>query len=238
MLPNFSPFILIFIILVTIVIGTAIVIVGPFCKTGDIQYLLARIYSRMILFVSRVKVQVKGIENIGEKVSYIVMSNHVSNYDPIIVAGYLPIQLRFAYKKELRWFPIFGWALVAARMIMIDRQNRQLAIRQLDDAAVRILDGSRSIIIFAEGTRSHDGKLKPLKKGGFHLAFNNKVSILPVTIKGSYEILAKGKLKVFPGTVELFIDKPVYPSDNDDIEVIMEKVRNIMEKNLRGEDGV
>jgi len=234
MFPNISPFIILFIVLLTIIIGLTVIITGFFSKTGNFAYMFVKLYSRLILSVSRIKVTVIGIKNIEKDVSYIVMSNHVSNYDPVIAAASLPMQLRYVFKKELKNIPIFGWALFSLKMVMVDRKNKELAIKQLNDS-IKILDGVRNIIMFAEGTRSLDGKLQPFKKGGFHLAYDNKFPILPVTIAGSYDILPKGKLKVMPGNVTLVIDKPLNPSDDSykNVESLIEKVRTIMERNLK-----
>lgn len=234
MFRSISPFIILFVVLLTTVIGLIVIITGFFSKTGNVTYFFVRLYSRLILSVSRVKVTVKGIENIEKGVSYIVMSNHISSYDPLVIAGYLPLQLRFVFKKELRKVPIFGWALFSAKMIMIDRKNRDLAIKQLNES-VKILDGVRNIFMFAEGTRSFDGNLQPFKKGGFHLAVDNKASVLPITVLGSYGILPKKKLKIKSSNVTLVIDKPVHPSDESykDAESIIEKVRSMMERNIK-----
>jgi 1-acyl-sn-glycerol-3-phosphate acyltransferase len=136
------------------------------------------------------------------------MPNHQSHFDIPVLLGCLQTQFRWLAKAELFNIPIFGRAMRGCGYISIDRANREAAfasIRQASDA----IRGQVSVLIFPEGTRSPDGKLLPFKKGGFVLAADSGVPILPIGIYGTGRILPKKKLLLDPGPVVLWIHPPI-----------------------------
>lgn len=196
-------------LLLSLLGGVLAILLIPFNRGGRTFHWLARTYSKTVLWVSGVKVESVGTENIGKNQSYIYVSNHASGFDiPAVIAG-IPDQIRIVYKKELEKIPFFGWGLKYGKTyIAIDRQKGTEAARSLDEAAEKIRTGA-SVLLFAEGTRTLDGKLQPFKRGAFNLAVKAGVSVIPLTINGSYKILPKKKYRLVPGTVTLVIGKPI-----------------------------
>ncbi|HRY38849.1 MAG TPA: lysophospholipid acyltransferase family protein, partial [Smithellaceae bacterium] len=135
-------------------------------------------------------------------------------------------------KKELFAIPVFGRAMKSAGYIEIDRQNHEKALLSLDQAALRIREG-KSVMTFPEGTRSRDGEIKAFKQGTFYLAIQSGVSIVPISIIGSGDIMPKGSLKVKPGKIKLVIAKPIdvknYTLENR--QELIDKVRQIIIEN-------
>lgn len=196
-------------LLLSLLGGVLAILLIPFNRGGRTFHWLARTYSKTVLWVSGVKVESVGTENIGKNQSYIYVSNHASGFDiPAVIAG-IPDQIRIVYKKELEKIPFFGWGLKYGKTyIAIDRQKGTEAARSLEEAAEKIRTGA-SVLLFAEGTRTLDGKLQPFKRGAFNLAVKAGVSVIPLTINGSYKILPKKKYRLVPGTVTLVIGKPI-----------------------------
>jgi 1-acyl-sn-glycerol-3-phosphate acyltransferase len=120
----------------------------------------------------------------------------------------LPVSWRFVAKRELTWIPFFGWALGLSDQIVIDRRNRTRSVRSLSRAAERIR-GGLNVIIFPEGTRSPTGEMREFKSGGFHLAIEAQVPILPATVSGSFELIPKRSLKVHSGTIKVAYGAPI-----------------------------
>jgi 1-acyl-sn-glycerol-3-phosphate acyltransferase len=120
--------------------------------------------------------------------TYVVMSNHQSHYDVPVLYYVLGGRMRMVAKTELFKLPIFGRAIRDAGMIEVDRGNRQRAIASLATAKKQLADGTH-IWIAPEGTRSETGELLPFKKGGFVLALDMEAPILPITIKGTRDVL-------------------------------------------------
>ena len=192
----------------------------------------ANLWGKILLLICNTKVEVIGKENILHSKPQIFMANHQSDFDILIALAYIPGQFRWLVKKELFNIPIFGAAMRSAGYIEIDRQNREKALQSLDEAAMRIREG-KSIMTFPEGTRSRSGEIKPFKQGTFHLAIKSGVSIVPVSIIGSGQIMPKRSLKISSGKVKLVIGKPIdvknYTLENR--QELIGAVRNAIIKN-------
>src|SRR5262245_46065296 len=177
------------IFLYTAVMGSISVFTSLFDSHGTMQHACSRIWSRMILWTSRVRLQVSGMENIKPGVPYVLCVNHQSHMDiPIVLVG-VPVQFRFAAKKELFRVPFLGWHLRRSGHVPIDRENPHAAIRAISKAAESIR-GGMPLVIFPEGGTSLDGRIKPFKGGGFMLATRSVAEAVPITIQGSRHILA------------------------------------------------
>ena len=214
-------------ILVTILFGLAAIICSFLDRTGNLSHIMARIWARSILFGSRIKVTVEGLSNIDPSKSYIYMSNHQSNFDIPVLLAHLKVQFRWLAKAELFRIPLFGIAMKRSGYISIDRSDRRSAFASLKRAAEIIRNGV-SVIIFPEGTRSRDGNMRPFKKGGFVLATDSRVPIVPVIVHGTWPIMQKDRLRINPGDVVMEIGKPIETADytRKTKEDLMEKVKD------------
>lgn len=203
-------------------------------KNGEEKYhALALHWARVILRLSGVEVAVRNREVLEHIDSCVYISNHASFYDSWILLAHLKGQVRFVGKKELTRIPIFGWIWKYSGHIVIDRSKKSEYLVTLEKARFAIQRG-RSIIIFPEGTRTHDGKLLPFKRGSFSLALKAQVPIVPVVVNGSFKILPKGSFKIVPGRVEVVICQPINVdrkvlNRQEEVELI-EKVRNEMQE--------
>jgi 1-acyl-sn-glycerol-3-phosphate acyltransferase len=137
---------------------------------------------------ARIDLRVTGGEKLASGETYLIMSNHQSLYDIPVLFHVAGPNLRMIAKKELFHLPIFGGALEASGFIEIDRSNRNAAIRSLQRARDLLASGTH-VWIAPEGTRSPTGALLPFKKGAFHLALEARLPILPVTLRGTRDVL-------------------------------------------------
>ena len=222
-------YIAIWVVFATLVLGLTVMTVSLFVKSGNPIHRIARFWGRSILVVSRIKVTVDGLSRIDPQRPYIYMPNHQSNFDIPVLLGHLTVQFRWLAKMELFKIPIFGHAMRKAGYISIDRNNRESAFKSLELAAERIRNGV-SVLIFPEGTRSRDGRIQPFKKGGFVMAIESGVPIVPVIISGARAIMTKGKFRVNPGQIRLSIQKPIDTTiySRDTKEALMERVRRVI----------
>ncbi|BDU68521.1 hypothetical protein GETHOR_06220 [Geothrix oryzae] len=161
--------------------------------------------------------------------SVIFMSNHESQMDPPILVAALPLPAVYIAKKELKYVPFIGWAGWAAGVIFIDRGDRERARRSIRDAAQQIRDG-KNVVIFPEGTRSHTGQMLPFKKGGFALAQDAGVPIVPMATVGGHQVLPPGSMKIRPGRYTLLMGQPVHPADHPDRDSLVQEVRRRIEE--------
>jgi 1-acyl-sn-glycerol-3-phosphate acyltransferase len=192
----------------TIMGSVGALLLGPVDSSGDLVLWLARIWSRVILGVPGVKLDITMRARLEPDRPYIFMPNHASMVDIWAVFVAIPSSFRFIAKKQLSRIPLFGWAMAAGRFIFIDRQNALAARRTMGEAARRIKSG-QSVVIFPEGTRTRDGRLCPFKKGGFHLALDSGVAIVPVAIRGSRAVMPRGAALIRAGTVSLEVGEPI-----------------------------
>jgi 1-acyl-sn-glycerol-3-phosphate acyltransferase len=177
-------------------------------KQGRVFHAIARGWARTVLAVCSVRVTVRGLDKVDLSRNYVYVSNHASMFDiPVILAG-IPDQIRIMYKKELDIIPFFGWGLRYGSYIGIDRGRGGNAVRSLEEAVEKIRGGA-SVLMYAEGTRTIDGKLQPFKRGAFNLALKAGIPVVPLTVNGSFSILPKHSVSVRPGTVELVLDAPI-----------------------------
>jgi 1-acyl-sn-glycerol-3-phosphate acyltransferase len=228
--------IVVWFILATFLIAATVIIFSFFSRTGNGPHLLARFWANSILWVSRVKITVSGAEKLDPHRSYIYMPNHQSNADIPLLLGRLPVQFRWLAKAELFRIPIFGRAMRGVGYISIDRSNRKSAFESLKRAARTIREGT-SVLIFPEGTRSPDGHILPFKKGGFVLAVDSGVPIVPIIIRGTRDIIPKGHFMIRPAPVTMQILDPVETSRHtrktkDDL---LAHIRSILIDNLEKE---
>jgi len=224
-----TTYILIWIVLSTIFWGLTAIFTSFFTRTGNPVHKIARIWARGILFVSRIKVTINGLTNIDPTHSYVYMSNHQSNFDIPVLLAHLPVQFRWLAKAELFKIPIFGRAMRGAGYVKIDRFNQQSAFESISEAAGKMKNGV-SVMIFPEGTRSRDGNIKDFKKGGFIMAVDAGVPIVPLVLKGTWSIMDKSSMRINTGEVSLNIGAPVattaYTRENKD--ELMQSVRAVI----------
>jgi 1-acyl-sn-glycerol-3-phosphate acyltransferase len=224
-----TTYIALWVVLSTFVLGILAIIISLFSRTGNIVHLIARIWGKGILFVSRIRVKVEGLSHIDPLRSCIYMSNHQSNFDIPVLLAHLPVQFRWLAKAELFKIPIFGRAMRGAGYVRIDRFNRESAFKSIEEAAAKMKDGV-SVMIFPEGTRSRDGNIRPFKKGGFVMAVDSGVPIVPVILRGTLPIMAKSSLRINAGVVSLNIEKPIdtsgYSRENKDD--LIDTVRSVI----------
>lgn len=126
----------------------------------------------------------------GEHEYGIIVANHCSNLDPMVLTLASPHLPKFIGKRSLFLVPVFGWALLAIGFVPINRGNRAKAIEALNNAVHRImLRFRRSVALFVEGTRCRDGNLiLPFKKGAFHMQRQTKAPLLPCVLDGTYAL--------------------------------------------------
>lgn len=175
------------------------------------------------------RVTVEGRENIDPRQSYVLTSNHQSQFDILLLYGWLGIDFKWVMKQELRTVPGIGIACDRLGHIFIDRSNHEVAMASLNAAKKKIVNGT-SVMFFPEGTRSRDGKLKRFKKGAFRMAIDLGLPILPLTVTGTRDVLPADTSDLMPGSARLIIHPPVSVDGKtlDDCPRLSTQVREII----------
>jgi 1-acyl-sn-glycerol-3-phosphate acyltransferase len=169
---------------------------------------VAKLWSRLLLWSSGVRLEASFETPLEPDDQYVFMANHQSLFDIPALLASLPVQTRFLAKQSLFRIPVFGWALKAGGFISIDRGNRARAREGLELAFQRLGAGV-SALVYPEGTRSMDGRIGRIKKGGVLLALKSGLPMLPVGIDGSIEVQRKDRFHIRPGTIRVRYGRPI-----------------------------
>jgi len=201
-------------------------------KTANFVHFMGRKWGKCLLIFFSVEIINKSI--IANDKPLLIFSNHQGILDIFLVVGYINMQFRYTAKESLFKIPIFGMMMKLAEYIPINRSNAKSAVKSLDMAKI-VIDDGKSVLIFIEGTWSKpDGKLLRFKRGGFHLANDLLIPVLPVTIVGVNKALPGDTNKIKSRKIKLVIDNIIQPEAYKDLseEEFQEKIRNIMQNNL------
>jgi len=182
-------------------------------------------------------ITVTGLENLQPGRTYLFMCNHVSLLDHFILLAHLPGYFVGLEKIEARRVPLYGWAANRWGQIHIDRSSQESS-REACQAVVDRLSRGLSVAVFPEGTRTRDGRLRPFKKGVFHIAVDARAEVVPVVLKGLYPVAPRGAIVMGSGPVELRVGKPlqVPPPSPDAHAALSAQVRAAMLEALGEED--
>ena len=201
----------------------------PFLGPRRAFFTVGPLFARGLAWFCRMPLALQGWEALPAEIRegrqpVIFMSNHESQLDPPILIGVLPVPAVYIAKKEVKYLPFVGWAAMVAGVIFIDRRDRDRAVQSIHEAALQIR-GGKSVVIFPEGTRSRTGALLPFKKGGFALAQEAGVPIVPMATVGGFQILPPGAKRLRTGRMDIRIGQPVDPAAYPDREALAGEVR-------------
>ncbi len=222
-------------LIITLIFSILGIISGLINPFGRFANWVIRTWARLLLFFAGVKVKVEGKENIKEGRPYVYMSNHLSTFDIPASIAFIPGTARFVAKKELFKVPFFGQGMNLVGIIKIDRGNSAEARKTIEKAAETVNSGV-SVIFYPEGTRSEDGNVQSFKKGGFVLALNGGIPIVPIAINGSRDIMKKKSLRLNPGAIRMQFLPPVetqnynYEERNALVKEVRERIIEAYEK--------
>ena len=221
-------------LIITGVVSVFAVILTLIDYSGNSTGRMTRVWAWIVLKIAGISVEIDGLDKLERGKSYVFISNHASLLDIPAVLYSLPFQLRFLAKKELYKFPVFGLALRMAGHIRIDRGNLESAVESLKKASVQLKKRKASAMVFAEGTRTLDGRVGRFKKGGIILAISMGIPIVPVSILGSRELAPKGDMMIKRGTIRLKVGNPVATEGRDisDRNELVKEIRNVVIKNM------
>jgi len=192
----------------TLFFGSLTIILVIITNPRITSFICGVIWSRLNGYLTPICVSVDGREHIKKKQSYVIVSNHRSQYDIFVLYGWLGIDFKWVMKQELRKVPGIGIGCEKVGHIFIDRTNHERALASLNEAKSKIVNGT-SVIFFPEGTRSRDGSLGEFKKGAFKMALDLGLPVLPITITGTEKILPPNTTDLFPGKATIVIHPPI-----------------------------
>ncbi|MFH2131376.1 MAG: lysophospholipid acyltransferase family protein [bacterium] len=213
--------------------GTLVFVLMIFLKPRLVSKICGASWARLNSFMTPMRVTVSGREQVDPNQSYVIVSNHMSHYDIFVLYGWIGIDFKWVMKASLIKVPFLGPACDKLEHIFIDRSNTQAALKSINEAKKRIVNGT-SVLFFPEGTRSGTGKMLPFKKGAFKMAIDLNLPLLPITIVGTDKVLPKGTINLLPGDVEMKIHPPIPVTGYDDttMHTLMQEARRVIQSGL------
>jgi 1-acyl-sn-glycerol-3-phosphate acyltransferase len=164
---------------------------------------------RLGRFVLGIDLEVCGLARIDPGTPYIFMSNHASFLDGPLLMTVLDRPARAIVKRFVFRIPILGLGMDFAGYVPLDKEGAGAGRRSIGRAARLIEEKRYSFLIYPEGTRSWGGELLRFRRGGFFLALESGAPIVPVTMRGTYELMPRGTWRIRPGRVRIVVHEPV-----------------------------
>jgi 1-acyl-sn-glycerol-3-phosphate acyltransferase len=222
-----------FFIINSIFLGIIAVILSLLWNEKISSYIAGVMWANINCFITPVIVKLRGRDNIMKNQSYIVVVNHQSAFDILVLYAKLGIDFKWIMKKEVRKIPGVGFGSKALGHILIDRSSIKAVINTMNEAKTKIKDGT-SVVFFPEGTRSMTSEMLPFKKGAFWFAIDLNLPILPVTIKGTREILPSGTLNLLPGKAEIIVHPQIdiHKYSKENISELIAETRTVIEHGM------
>ncbi len=223
--------------LVTAGLGTTAAVVGAVSQRAAAR--VVHLWGRLCLRIAGVPVVVEGLDRLADGRRYVIMANHESGLDIVVLLTALPpsVELRFLAKKSLFAIPFLGWAMRAAGFIPVNREDRSTATSTLKQTLAEVARGG-SPLVFPEETWTTDGRLLPFARGGFLVALKSGLPILPVGLEGPRLVLPPGEGVIRPRSVTVRIGVPFTTAGVgvSQLKELMRHTRSEIDR-LRGPDG-
>ena len=177
----------------------------------------------------------KNINQLEREKGIIYVCNHQSNLDIPVIVSALHMDVGFVAKKEMKSWPFFNIWMRKSKCVFLNRENPREGIKDIKEA-VKVIKEGYPIVIFPEGERTLDGEILRFKKGSFKLATETNGIIIPLTLKGTFDIQKRGEWKMKRNQlVTVVVDEPIYVSSlsKEELKDLSTTVREIIENNYR-----
>ena len=195
--------------LLTLFWGVLVILLSFLDSYAERAVRLIRFWARGVLRVCGVKVRLHGRDRLNSQKACLFMANHQSYFDiPILIVAFDTLQVRWVSKHEVRKVPIIGLCMQVTHQVLVDRESPTQAVAVIRQVK-KLLAAGISVIFFPEGTRTRDGHLQQFKPGGFAVAVEAGVPVVPVTITGSRTLWPADKFALYPGVVDVVFGEPI-----------------------------
>jgi 1-acyl-sn-glycerol-3-phosphate acyltransferase len=198
---------------------------------------VAKFALRLTALAAGLRIEVSGLEHIDRKRVYVFMSNHLSFIDGPLLFLLIPQPVRVILKKQLFRIPVIGLGMSYVGFVSVDRRGIKQGRRAIDRAVRLIRQKRHSFLIFPEGTRSRTGRLQPFKRGGFFLAAEAGVPILPLSVEGTFALMPRGSFFIRAGKIRVRFHPclPAGQPDDKSLALTMDTTRAVIASGLSEE---
>lgn len=196
-------------------------------KKEEVLYFVYHWFWKISFWILGIKVTPRGLENIPPP-PYIIAPNHTSYIDPPLLIMLVPHRLKAMAKKGVFYLPIVGQAIALASFIPVDRASAvkaSLAFRRGEE----LLEKGKPLLVFPEGTRTHNGEIGRFKEGVCRLSMKTGVPVVPVVIKGGFEVMSRMDKIPRPGRVVVEFLSPIHPQEFSSASAMNHELKRAIE---------
>ena len=215
----------------TMLTGIIISLFGKYIPVKGGDYYPAVLWSKFMIRIFLLPIKVEGRENLDPNKNYVFIANHQGAWDVFVMFGYLGRNFKWMMKDSLRKMPFIGKACYDTGHIFVNRSSPQ---KEIFVKALKTLKRGTAMGIFAEGTRTRNGRLGAFKKGAFVIADMAQLPVVPLAIEGSYNLLPKKGIFMNWTPLKLTIMKPIEPigKGKENVEYLTNESRAAIAKVL------
>jgi 1-acyl-sn-glycerol-3-phosphate acyltransferase len=188
--------------------GSIALLASLVAKTGRTQHRIARVWAKVCIRVSGSKLVIRGGENLRKYPVAVYAANHTSYMDTPVIFTALPFQFRILAKRELWSMPFIGWYLNRSGQIPVDTGSARATLSSLS-GGVKALRSGMPLFVFPEGSRTPDGDLQVFLAGAAFLAIRAQVPLVPIALRGVYDLLPIHTRHFYPGELVLTVGEPI-----------------------------
>lgn len=189
---------------------------GPVTR-GRVSTWAATQWSRSSAKGLDIAIEVEGLDNVPEG-AVVYASNHESLVDILVLGASLPGDFKWAAKRSVMNIPFLGWHLRLAGHVPVDRNKGKEAAQAVVEAFTSVLEEDKPLLVFPEGTRTEDGKLRPFKNGAFQAAVDADCPVVPVALHGTFSLMSRDAVDTgssrdpnLDRVVTVRVGAPIYP---------------------------
>src|SRR5437660_572305 len=204
---------------------------------------LQRSFCRRIIFFSGAKIKVVRSPGFDPQKTSFFISNHVNLFDPFALYCAIPQFVR-GWELESHFnIPIYGWLMKRFGNVPVPDVRRPSDLKRMWRLTQDAVDGGTSLIIFPEARRTRNGRVDQFQDGGFRMAQQLGIPIVPVSIVGSFQHHRTGHWMLWPAKITVHLHDTIETMglQNADVPTLRERVREIIatpvEENLRQTHG-
>jgi 1-acyl-sn-glycerol-3-phosphate acyltransferase len=219
--------ILVLVFLVLTVLSIPVILVCLLFGVWDVFLIYGRWMMRIGRRILGIDLVVTGLGRLDRRTPYVFMSNHLSFLDGPLLMTILDRPARVIVKRFVFRVPILGLGMRFSGYVPLDKEGAGAGRRSIARAAQLIKEKGYSFLIYPEGTRSFDGKLLRFRRGGFFLAFESGAQIVPISVKGTHELMPRGHWFVRKGRVQITFHEPIAVAGHtpDSMAELMDRVK-------------
>jgi 1-acyl-sn-glycerol-3-phosphate acyltransferase len=207
--------------------GVFSITAGPLTK-GAASTWAAKRWSQSAAKGLRIDIEATGHQNVPSG-GFVYASNHESLVDILVLGAALPGDFKWAAKRSVMNIPFLGWHLRLAGHVPVDRNKGKEAATAVVEAFDKVLRDEKPLLVFPEGTRTPDGKLKAFKDGAFQAAVMAGKPVVPIALKGTFSLMSRDAVDTGASKgrenrlVTVQIGSPIYPNaELDQAESVVE----------------